>query len=191
MTTAANKPALGVVRSMIPARLHQLPWSPFHTRMVVALGVAWILEGLEITVASAVADTLTQPETLGLSSAAVGLGCSRSRPPEAFLHDTDPRACHVDAARRHTPREYHLVRQLGSTSGPTYRDVRPGTSDQNLSLPGIPQVPNHDDPSGPAAGRGQRRLLDTDTADMGHPRVIAPPTQTTRVGGRVPRPGGL
>ena len=41
--------------------------------MVVALGVAWILDGLEITVASAVADTLTQPETLGLSSAAVGL----------------------------------------------------------------------------------------------------------------------
>jgi MFS family permease len=41
--------------------------------MVVALGVAWILDGLEITVASAVADTLSQPETLGLSSAAVGL----------------------------------------------------------------------------------------------------------------------
>jgi MFS family permease len=40
--------------------------------MVVALGVAWILDGLEITVASAVADTLTQPETLNLSSAAVG-----------------------------------------------------------------------------------------------------------------------
>ena len=41
--------------------------------MVVALGVAWILDGLEITVASAVADVLTDPETLGLSSAAVGL----------------------------------------------------------------------------------------------------------------------
>src|ERR1700748_3039330 len=40
--------------------------------MVIALGVAWILDGLEITVASAVADTLTQPETLALSSAAVG-----------------------------------------------------------------------------------------------------------------------
>ena len=40
---------------------------------MVALGVAWILDGLEITVASAVADTLTQPETLGLPPAAVGL----------------------------------------------------------------------------------------------------------------------
>ena len=62
-----------MIRSLIPARIDRLPWSPFHTRMVVALGVAWILDGLEITVASAVADTLTQPETLGLSSAAVGL----------------------------------------------------------------------------------------------------------------------
>jgi len=61
------------VRTLIPARIDRLPWSPFHTRMVVALGVAWILDGLEITVASAVADTLTKPETLHLSSTAVGL----------------------------------------------------------------------------------------------------------------------
>ena len=70
---ATQSEAQGVIRSLIPARIDRLPWSPFHTRMVVALGVAWILDGLEITVASAVADTLTQPETLGLSSAAVGL----------------------------------------------------------------------------------------------------------------------
>ena len=35
-----------VVRSLIPARIDRLPWSPFHTRLVVALGVAWILDGL-------------------------------------------------------------------------------------------------------------------------------------------------
>src|SRR5918911_594099 len=73
MTTAPAAQAPGSIRSLIPARIDRLPWSPFHTRMVVALGVAWILDGLEITVASAVADTLSQPETLGLSSAAVGL----------------------------------------------------------------------------------------------------------------------
>ncbi|HKV21576.1 MAG TPA: MFS transporter, partial [Mycobacterium sp.] len=71
MSTQSEAPA--VIRSLIPARIDRLPWSPFHTRMVVALGIAWILDGLEITVASAVADTLSQPETLGLSSAAVGL----------------------------------------------------------------------------------------------------------------------
>src|SRR5690349_15779653 len=63
----------GAVRSLIPARIDRLPWSPFHTRMVVALGAVWILDGLEITVASAVADTLNKPETLNLSSTEVGL----------------------------------------------------------------------------------------------------------------------
>jgi hypothetical protein len=61
------------VRSLIPARIDRLPWSPFHTRMVAALGVAWILDGLEISIASAVGETLTKPETLGLSSTEVGL----------------------------------------------------------------------------------------------------------------------
>ncbi|MFB8004170.1 MFS transporter [Nocardia sp. NPDC056000] len=64
--------AAGGVRTLIPARIDRLPWSRFHTRMVIALGVAWILDGLEITVASAVADTLTKPEALQLSSTAVG-----------------------------------------------------------------------------------------------------------------------
>ncbi|MBV9012421.1 MAG: MFS transporter [Pseudonocardiales bacterium] len=41
--------------------------------MVIALGVAWILDGLEITVATAIGDVLKNPETLHLSSAAVGL----------------------------------------------------------------------------------------------------------------------
>jgi MFS family permease len=73
MTTAPPAPAPGSIRSLIPGRIDRLPWSPFHTRMVIALGVAWILDGLEITVASAVVDTLTQPDTLGLSSTEVGL----------------------------------------------------------------------------------------------------------------------
>ncbi|MTE12473.1 MFS transporter [Nocardia aurantiaca] len=63
----------GVVRTLVPARIDRLPWSRFHTRLVVALGVAWILDGLEITVAGAVADTLTKPETLHMSSTSVGL----------------------------------------------------------------------------------------------------------------------
>jgi MFS family permease len=73
MTTAPPAPAPGSIRSLIPARIDRLPWSPFHTRMVIALGVAWILDGLEITVASAVVDTLTEKDTLGLSSTAAGL----------------------------------------------------------------------------------------------------------------------
>jgi MFS family permease len=64
--------ARGVIRSLIPARVDRLPWTPFHTRMVIALGVAWILDGLEITIASAVAGVLSTRATLGLTSAAVG-----------------------------------------------------------------------------------------------------------------------
>src|SRR2546429_9089764 len=57
------------ISSTIPARLDRLHWSPFHTRMVIGLGVAWILDGLEITVASSIAGVLTQGNTLHLSTA--------------------------------------------------------------------------------------------------------------------------
>jgi MFS family permease len=64
--------APGTIRSAIPARVDRLRWTPFHTRMVVALGVAWILDGLEITIASSIAGDLTSKSTLGLSATAVG-----------------------------------------------------------------------------------------------------------------------
>src|SRR3954452_4976939 len=73
MTTTNQAPAPGAIRSLIPARIDRLPWSPFHTRMVVALGVAWILDGLEITVAGAVVALLTKQEALGISSTQAGL----------------------------------------------------------------------------------------------------------------------
>jgi MFS family permease len=57
------------IRSLIPARIDRLPWSRFHTRLVMALGVAWILDGLEITIASNVSPDLTQQATLHLSVA--------------------------------------------------------------------------------------------------------------------------
>jgi MFS family permease len=68
-STAAPK----AIRTTVPARLDRLLWSPFHTRMVIGLGAAWILDGLSITVASSVAGVLTEPATLDLSSAEVGL----------------------------------------------------------------------------------------------------------------------
>ena len=64
----ASSPA---IRSLIPARIDRLPWSRFHTRLVVALGVAWILDGLEITIASNVAPFLTQKNTLHMSTGGV------------------------------------------------------------------------------------------------------------------------
>src|SRR6476646_8259867 len=61
------------IRSTIPARLDRLGWSPFHTRMVCGLGAAWILDGLQITIASSVTGVLSSPETLGMSSQEIGL----------------------------------------------------------------------------------------------------------------------
>ena len=60
----------GVIRSLIPARIDRLPWSSFHTRLVIALGVAWILDGLEISIAGSVAGVLTKPDTLNLNGPA-------------------------------------------------------------------------------------------------------------------------
>src|SRR6187402_1637351 len=61
------------IRTTIPARLDRLSWSPFHTRMVAGLGAAWILDGLQITIASSVTGVLTQPSTLDMTSTEVGL----------------------------------------------------------------------------------------------------------------------
>jgi MFS family permease len=71
MSTTSVEP--GVLRSTIPARIDRLPWSRFHTRLVMALGVAWVLDGLEITVASSVAGAMKEPAALHMSSSAVGL----------------------------------------------------------------------------------------------------------------------
>jgi MFS family permease len=60
------------ISTLIPARVDRMRWSPFHTRMVIALGVAWILDGLEITIASDVADILEKRNTLHMSARAVG-----------------------------------------------------------------------------------------------------------------------
>ena len=64
------------MRSAVPARMDRLPWSRFHTRLVVALGVAWVLDGLEITVASLIGPVLQSRHTLALSSVDVGRAAS-------------------------------------------------------------------------------------------------------------------
>ena len=64
-------PEAPVIRSLIPARIDRLPWSRFHTRLVMALGVAWILDGLEITIASNVGPDLTLKSTLHMSAGGV------------------------------------------------------------------------------------------------------------------------
>jgi len=76
MSNLSDAPATGeqqVIQSAIPARLDRLPWSRFHWLLVIALGVTWVLDGLEVTVVGSLGPTLQRPETLGLDSREVGL----------------------------------------------------------------------------------------------------------------------
>jgi MFS family permease len=61
-----------VCETDIPARLDRLPWGRFHTLVVVALGITWILDGLEVTLAGSVAGALRQSPVLQLSSTDIG-----------------------------------------------------------------------------------------------------------------------
>ena len=60
----------------IPARLERLRWGHFHSLVVIALGITWALDGLEVTLAGAVAGALKDSPSLALSNAQVGLAAS-------------------------------------------------------------------------------------------------------------------
>lgn len=62
-----------VIETDVPARLDGLLWSGFHTRVVTALGVTWILDGLEVTLAGALAGALKNSPSLQFSNLDVGL----------------------------------------------------------------------------------------------------------------------
>jgi MFS family permease len=68
--------AAPVVNSAIPARLDRLPWSAWHWKVVIALGVSWLLDGLEVTVVGSLGPALQRPDTLGLSAADIGWAAS-------------------------------------------------------------------------------------------------------------------
>src|SRR5882757_7457684 len=65
-----------IVETDIPARLDRLPWSRFHTLVVAALGITWILDGLEVTLAGSVAGALKASPVLRFSNADVGLAAT-------------------------------------------------------------------------------------------------------------------
>jgi MFS family permease len=58
--------------SDIPPRLDRLPWSAWHWRVVVALGITWMLDGLEVTLVGAIGGVLGERDTLGLTEAQIG-----------------------------------------------------------------------------------------------------------------------
>jgi len=71
---AGDSPA--IVDTDIPARLDALPWGRFHTLVVAALGVTWILDGLEVTLAGAVSGALKDSPVLQFSNTDIGIAAS-------------------------------------------------------------------------------------------------------------------
>jgi MFS family permease len=65
-----------IVETDVPARLDRLPWGRFHTLVVAALGITWILDGLEVTLVGAVAGALKQSPVLQFTNTDIGLASS-------------------------------------------------------------------------------------------------------------------
>src|SRR5690242_326775 len=76
---AGNRVMVQVDRAIttdIPARLDRLPWGRFHTLVVVALGITWIFDGLEVTLAGSLAGALKESPSLRFSNTDIGLASS-------------------------------------------------------------------------------------------------------------------
>lgn len=65
-----------IIHSDVPSRLDRLPWRGFHWLVVSALGITWILDGLEVTLAGAVSGALAESPALRLSEAQIGFAAS-------------------------------------------------------------------------------------------------------------------
>jgi MFS family permease len=66
--------AHGAVESRIPTRMDRLPWARWHWLVIAALGITWILDGLEVTIVGNIAGILVEPDSgLNLTEAQVGL----------------------------------------------------------------------------------------------------------------------
>jgi MFS family permease len=65
-----------IIETDIPARLDRLSWGRFHNLVVAALGITWILDGLEVTLAGALSGALKASPVLHFSNVEVGLAAS-------------------------------------------------------------------------------------------------------------------
>ncbi len=68
-----DQKASSTFRSDVPARLDRLPWSRWHWMVVTALGITWIIDGLEVTMMGAVSTVLQEPQSLHFSGTEIGL----------------------------------------------------------------------------------------------------------------------
>ncbi len=60
----------------IPQRLDALAWSSWHTRLVIALGITWLLDGLEGSLGGSLAGALKSHDGLSLTDGQLGFASS-------------------------------------------------------------------------------------------------------------------
>ncbi len=71
-----STPVSDIIETDIPARLDRLRWGRFHTLVVLALGITWILDGLEVTIAGAISGALKASPSLHMTDGQIGLSAS-------------------------------------------------------------------------------------------------------------------
>ncbi|HUN51260.1 MAG TPA: MFS transporter [Candidatus Sulfotelmatobacter sp.] len=76
ITSAAGGDGRATFTTDVPGRLDRLPWSGFHRLVILALGITWILDGLEVTLVGSLSGKITESTALGLTSAEVGFSAS-------------------------------------------------------------------------------------------------------------------
>ena len=114
---ASAPPSGAIIATDIPARLDRLRWGRFHTLVVVALGITWILDGLEVTLAGAIAPALKESP---LAARPVG-------------HDDGgrQRPCrHIGSERRRTPQ--HCDQRYASDSKIFHNSPPAGIAGSNV-----------------------------------------------------------
>jgi MFS family permease len=72
MNGAANT----ILETRVPARLDRLPWGRFHTLVAIALGITWVLDGVEVTLAGSIAGALEASPRLHFNASDIGLASS-------------------------------------------------------------------------------------------------------------------
>jgi MFS family permease len=65
-----------IVTTDVPARLDRLPWGHFHWLVVVALGITWVLDGLEVTLAGSLSGALRDSPIMQFTATEVGFANS-------------------------------------------------------------------------------------------------------------------
>ncbi|HEX4259477.1 MAG TPA: MFS transporter [Acetobacteraceae bacterium] len=66
----------GIFETDVPGRLDRLPWARFHTLVVVALGITWVLDGLEVTLVGSLSGAISESHSLRIGTAGIGYAAS-------------------------------------------------------------------------------------------------------------------